>query len=120
MENIMYTFYHFYLTTHLSRISGHDTYLAYPADEPKHRVVLKVFDVACMVPETTLNDVRRMEARLQDLKHPHIVAVLELGIEQGKPYIVSEYQEGGSLRQYLDQRASEHLSLEEAMGVVMQ
>ena len=116
----MYTFYHYSLAAHLFRKSGHDTYLAYPRDEPDHRVVLKVFDAACIAPETTLSDFRQMEARLQGLRHPHIVTVLELGIEHGRPYLVREYQPRGSLRQYLQQRATGHLSVKEAVGVVMQ
>ncbi|MBV9710617.1 MAG: serine/threonine protein kinase [Ktedonobacteraceae bacterium] len=116
----MQTFRHYYLSHHLFRKSGHDTYLAYPIEAPQHKVVLKVFDAACLAPAIHLNDFRQMETRLQALKHPHIVAVLELGIEQGKPYIVTIYQPGGSLRQYLQQRTSAHLTLEEAVGVVMQ
>jgi len=116
----MYTFHHYYLTAHLSRKSRHDTYLAYSVDEPDYRVVLKVFDAECIAPGITLNDFRQMETRLQSLKHPHIVAVRELGIEQGRPYLVSEYHARGSLRQYLEQRASGALSLEEAVGIVMQ
>ena len=116
----MQTFHHYYLSSHLSRTSGHDTYLAYPLETPEQRVVLKIFDAQCIAPHTSLSDFRQLETRLQALKHPHIVTVLELGIEQDKPYLVSDYQPGGSLRQYVHQRASARLSLEEAVGVVIQ
>ena len=116
----MQTFHHYYLSSHLSRTSGHDTYLAYPLETPEQRVVLKIFDAQCIAPPTSLSDFRQLETRLQALKHPHIVTVLELGIEQDKPYLVSDYQPGGSLRQYVHQRASVRLSLEEAVGVVIQ
>src|SRR4051812_7385784 len=106
MEASSQTFYKYHLVSPLRRGLGHDTYLAYPADRPGHYVVLKIFADACLVPGTTFDDLHQMEIRLQRLQHPHIVPVLELGIEQGLPYIARSYCPGGSLRQYLDQRAS--------------
>lgn len=120
METAFPPFHHYQLMNHLFHGAGHDTYLAVVAEEPEQRVVLKVFEAACLAPQTTPSDVRQLEARLQRLQHPHIVAVRELAIEQGRLYLVSEYLEGGSLRAYLDQRASGHLPLEEAVGVIMQ
>jgi serine/threonine protein kinase len=116
----MYIFNHYYCMTHLSHTSQCDTYLAYPGDDPEHRVVLKLFDAQCILPTATYEDFQRMERRLQSLKHPHIVAMLELGIEQGRPYLVSEYQPDDSLRQHLDHLSSGHLSLDDAVAVVMQ
>jgi serine/threonine protein kinase len=33
------------------------------------------------------------------LRHPHIIQVLEFGIEEGIPYLVMDYAPGGTLRQ---------------------
>src|SRR5207302_2474687 len=42
----------------------------------------------------------RAEARLiARLEHPHIVRVLEFGVEEGLPFLVMSYAPGGSLRQ---------------------
>jgi len=38
------------------------------------------------------------EARLFRLKHPHIVQLLDFGIEDDNPYLVMDYVPGGSLR----------------------
>jgi serine/threonine protein kinase len=120
MEASSQTFHRYHLINPLFRGLGHDTYLAYPADQPGQYVVLKIFTAASLIPGTTLSDVRQLEAQLQRLQHPHIVPVFELSIEQGIPYLARAYSPGGSLRQYLDQRASGRLPLEEAVGVVMQ
>ncbi len=40
------------------------------------------------------------EARtLAYLRHPHIVRVLDFGVQQGTPFLVMEYAPGGTLRQ---------------------
>jgi serine/threonine protein kinase len=116
----MSLFNHYYYMTHLSHTSQYDTYLAYPEGDPEHRVVLKVFDAKCILPTATYEDFQRMERHLQGLKHPHIVAMLELGREQGRPSLVSEYQPGDSLRQHLDHLSTGHLSLDNAVAIVMQ
>src|SRR5215472_1173690 len=42
----------------------------------------------------------RQEARtIALLKHPHIVRMLDFGVEGGVPYLVMEYAAGGTLRQ---------------------
>ncbi len=44
----------------------------------------------------------RAEARLiAQLKHPHIIRVLDFGVEQGGPYLIMDYAPGGTLRQKL-------------------
>jgi serine/threonine protein kinase len=116
----MSLFTHYYCTNHLSHTSHYDMYLAYPQEDPEQRVVLKVFDAQWVQPTTTHADFQRMEKRLQSLQHPHCVAILELGREQGRPYLVSEYQPGDSLREHLDHLPSGHLSLDDAVAAVMQ
>jgi serine/threonine protein kinase len=44
----------------------------------------------------------RLEARtIAMLEHPHIVRVLDFGVEAGTPYLAMEYAPAGSLRQHL-------------------
>ena len=45
-----------------------------------------------------------LEARmLEILKHPHILPILDVGIQEGFPYLVTEYAPQGSLRDRLQQ-----------------
>jgi serine/threonine protein kinase len=116
----VYTFSHYYLTHHIVRKVGYDIYHAYSFNDPERQVVLQIFDVECLLPAIRLNDIHEMERRLQRLKHQHIVAVQELEIEQGKLYVVSEYFPAGSLRQYVTSLPTGRLSIDEAVGVVLQ
>src|SRR5215469_4085937 len=43
----------------------------------------------------------REEARtIAWLKHPNIVRVLEYGVQEGQPYLVMDYAQNGTLRQF--------------------
>jgi eukaryotic-like serine/threonine-protein kinase len=91
-------------------------YKAY--DEKLHRTVaLKV-----LTPEAILHEDRRrrflQEARAASaLNHPHILAVYEVGEDDGKPYMVMEYVEGETLRQKITARA---LDVREALEIAIQ
>ena len=56
--------------------------------------------------------------RLRD--HPHIVTVLDIGDEDGRPYIVMEFMEGGSLEELLQQAADYRLPLDDALRIADQ
>ncbi|MGH3631029.1 MAG: Stk1 family PASTA domain-containing Ser/Thr kinase, partial [Sciscionella sp.] len=54
----------------------------------------------------------RMEARATArLRHPHVVAVYDQGVEQGLPYLVLELLEGGTLRDLFDRCGPLEISL---------
>src|SRR5437667_4084752 len=55
----------------------------------------------------TAEDERFMQAAqfLESLQHRHILSVVDRGVDNGRPYLVSEYMSGGSLRQRLNQMA---------------
>lgn len=57
-------------------------------------------------------DLFHNEARaIANLKHPHIVRMLDFGIEEGQiPYLVMDYLPGGTLRQYFSRGAPLPLS----------
>ncbi|GHO95114.1 hypothetical protein KSF_051620 [Reticulibacter mediterranei] len=57
---------------------------------------------------------------LELLQHPFILPILDVGIHDGMPYIVSEYAEGGSLRQYLKEHQGQLCELEEALAILSQ
>ena len=37
--------------------------------------------------------------RIKDCQHPHLVPILDMGIEEGQPFVVREYLPNGSLRE---------------------
>ena len=54
------------------------------------------------------------------LRHPNIVRLLDFGIDDDSPYLVSEYAPGGSLRDYLAQQTSQPLPLQGALYIMAQ
>lgn len=60
------------------------------------------------------------EARLlRKLKHPAILPVVDVGCDQNRPYIVTEYAVGGSLRERLRQWNGQPLPLAEALRILL-
>ncbi len=116
---MVYTVNRYYLTTHIAHKSAWDSYLSYPVHEPEHRVVLKIFDTECLNSALTPKDIRLLERRLQQLTHPSLVPLLELGVEQGKPYVVNEYLPGDSLRKRLDQLSTHRFTLDAALHIII-
>src|SRR5437764_14362297 len=49
---------------------------------------------------------------LEKLKHPHILPVIDVGLYEGFPYLVTEYASQGSLRDKLQIQPSRSLTLE--------
>lgn len=63
----------------------------------------------------------RHEAQtLVKLRHPNIVRLLDFGIKEDMPYLVSDYAPGGSLRTYLLQQDSQPLPLRDARHILAQ
>ncbi|MCI0486359.1 MAG: protein kinase [Blastocatellia bacterium] len=60
----------------------------------------------------------RMMGRLGD--HPHIVTLHDVGEEAGRPYIVSQYIEGGSVGDLLKRSEKHRLPIEEATQIAEQ
>jgi tetratricopeptide (TPR) repeat protein len=60
------------------------------------------------------------EARLlRKLKHPAILPVVDVGFDNGRPYLVTEYAVGGSLREVLRQRGGQPVPLAEALRILL-
>src|SRR3989440_3487720 len=57
---------------------------------------------------------------LELLKHPHILPIYDVGIDDGIPYFVAEYAPKGSLRDLLQQRYPHPLSTDEAVSILTQ
>lgn len=83
--------------------------------------------VAIKVPHSTrvyATDAREkflQEARiLANLDHPHILKLHDFGIEEGRPYLVTEYASGGSLRQRLRTSHPHIMPINESMTILTQ
>src|SRR5205823_7577318 len=62
------------------------------------------------------------EARiLEKLKqHPHILPIVDVGIYQDSPYLVTEYASNGSLANLVERQAPHPLSIEETLYILSQ
>ncbi|GCE06702.1 serine/threonine-protein kinase [Dictyobacter aurantiacus] len=64
-------------------------------------VALKILHTTFVDPGAE-HDILHQEAQiLQQLRHPHILSMIDFGTHEGAPYIVKEYAPGGSLRERL-------------------
>jgi|GEM_PF-3285765 serine/threonine protein kinase len=61
------------------------------------RAAIKVLQVR--LGETSIEQFRIEARTIASLVHPHIVRVLDFGVEHGIPFLVMDYAPGGSLRQ---------------------
>ncbi len=57
---------------------------------------------------------------LKKLKHPFVLPILDASIQEGLPYIVTEYAKGGSLRDRLQERLNQPLPLEDILTILSQ
>src|SRR5436309_10915435 len=57
---------------------------------------------------------------LESLRHRYVLPIIDVGIHNGIPYLVTEYAAGGSLRDLLDQTAPDLLDLQRAFTILGQ
>jgi serine/threonine protein kinase len=112
-------FNQYYLIERLASKPLRSVFLAHRANDASQKVVVKIFDAACLNPDQENERLLQKVTWTKQFKHPHIVPVLDVGIEQGQPYVVSKYQGNGSLRQRLDRLSPQHLNLHEALRIIL-
>src|SRR5260370_864725 len=113
-------FHRYYLTERLASRPLRSVYLAHHMSDASQQVVIKVFDASCLNLDQESESLLQKVEWAKQFKHVHIVPVLDLGIEQGQPYVVSTYLSSGSLRHRLDCLSPQHLDLEEALPIIFQ
>ncbi len=57
---------------------------------------------------------------LERFKHPYILPIIDCGIQEGTPYLITEFASGGSLRDRLKQASTRPLSLDESLHILRQ
>ena len=61
--------------------------------------------------------IREAQAMARLGSHPHIVTVHDLGDENGQPYMVTEFMEGGDVRGVIEQADGHRLPLEQVLSI---
>ncbi len=79
-------------------------YLAHD-DRLDRRVALKLLSPECAVDAERLRRFRQEAKAASSLNHPHIVVIHDFGELDGRPFIVTEFIEGETLRQRLQRGA---------------
>ncbi len=57
---------------------------------------------------------------LEQLRHPHILPIIDVGLHDGFPYLVTEYEPNGSLRDRLQQQPTQPFQTEEILTILSQ
>src|SRR6266568_4179224 len=84
-------------------------------------VVIKILRGVYLSSEEERKDFIQEAQILESLKeHPHILSILDLGIEEGVPYLITTYAEQGSLRDRFKGRNNQPFSVPETLTIVQQ
>jgi serine/threonine protein kinase len=96
------------------------TYLALSEQYPTQKIFLKTLARSSFADRLAQPAMLERMDILKQLRHPHLVPVLETGIEDDWLYIASEYMPGGSLRVRLDRAHPQTLPLQQASAIILQ
>jgi len=96
-----------------------DVYLARDTVDGRE-VVLSLLKLSRLDSTGVARARREAEAMRRLGDHPHIVAILDSGEEEGQPYIVCEYVEGGSVADLVHDAPEHRLPLEQALRIAEQ
>src|SRR6266436_1458222 len=97
-------------------------HLAQSTEPPWQMVVIKIY----MKRRLRLQPHNEREAFLEgaqslcQLKHPHLLPVIDAGFRDGRPYVIMEYAASGSLRQRLDRQILALSPTEEVLTLIEQ
>jgi len=119
-------FHQYYLTETLSKKYSHTTYLASPTNpqrehgEPEHQVALTVFASSLFRFPHERESLLQKAQCIKQLRHPHLIPILDMGIVEEQPFVVREYLPNGSLRSRLKKLSPERLQLLDVLNMVLQ
>src|SRR2546421_6742107 len=95
-------------------------YLAQHTLLAKRIVAIKLLHITHLGSPEERADFLREAQFLEELKHPYILPIFDVGIEDGFPYIVAEYASNGSLRNRIKSHAPDLVPLEEILTILTQ
>lgn len=81
-------------------------------------VAIKVMHNAPLQTQQERDEFLREANLLELLKHPAILPILDVGIQENVPYLITEYASGGSLRQRLLARQGQLLPFDEVLAIL--
>ncbi len=85
---------------------------------PNRVVVIKVMHLTFLGSQQERDNFLQ-EARLLDIsKHPNILSIHDLGIEEGFPYFIAEFAPNGSLRNRIQRYAPKTMPQQEALSIL--
>lgn len=105
--------------TPLARKTSSVLYLAQSGRETTDKAVFKIFDAIYLDTEQKQKGFLQEVDKLKQLHHPYILSVLDGGIENGQPFLVSRYAPLNSLRSRLAPSASVPLSVDDALQIIV-
>ncbi len=95
-------------------------YLAHHAILTNRVVALKILHSIHLDSEQEITRFLSEAQFLEKLKHPHILPIINVSIHEGFPYLVTEYEPKGSLRDLLQRQPARPLPTEEAISILSQ
>jgi serine/threonine protein kinase len=81
---------------------------------------IKLLDIARLRSKEARKEFLQEAQILERLKHPYILQIYEFGLDDGLPYLITEYASRGSLRGLLNSRSSQPLHLRDATLIITQ
>ncbi len=120
MANIPQSFGKYRILAEIARGSFGRVYRGEDTSRHNYPVAIKVMHAAHLASPQERSTFLQEAQLLTMLRHPHIVPVLDVGIEEELPYLVMEYAANGSLHQRLQSLAPRPLSLQDALTMIGQ
>ncbi len=108
------------LLMELSSKYTHVAYLASMIEDSEHQVVVVVFSSSLFSFPYERENLLRKVQHIKNLGNQYFVPILDMGIEEGQPFVVYEYLPNGSLRSRLQNISPRRLELQEALTIVLQ
>lgn len=93
-----------------------DVYMAQDLILDKEDVAIKVLRTNYQTDQVAVARFQREARAMADLNHPNIVAIRDIGEEDGQQFIVMEYVNGSDFKQYIQENAP--LSNEKAVAIM--
>jgi len=84
------------------------------------RVAIKILRGDLANDEKFIRRFQREALSASSLSHPNIVEMYDVGEDNGDYYIVMEFVEGRTLKQYMKKRTNGHLTIGEAVDIMLQ